>query len=1043
MALYQAENLPPADEAGHSDPYVQVYDPANPDVKTEVCNDTNNPIFYEVKEFTYSAHATSRGIDLAAAPPIMLNIYDFDDGLLDATDDLIGRAVISLADVPELSFDDEIPYPAWYPVKAHYDDEYHHETGASILVSVQIRELDAQYALPAEAIVLNAPPPQIGNQLMRMPNLHMEEFKCEVIVLGLRDLVSTGLMNVNKAYIKFALKSLLPVSQANAVDNIQTEPNAKGPDPIIRTTLQFEVQLPNDPTFLPRMTCEVFDQLFMGGVGQPRIGVFTLKFGEVVTEMREKIDNDIRMAQQLTKTVEKVKNRIKGQPSDQRQRAAEICGSLSASQHDQLSAVTDAEKIGLALLKKLEADGLQLPTSNALKKKGKGKAGGRAQAKKEKKDGASAPAAPALMKHGTTDALDDFAKKSTAEQKDEITRAVGGNIRKKVRIAFEADLAVKKRELEQARKEDQSALAGRPGAYGNKVMPLYKYDERLCIDREVDPPPTSLFKAVGYNKKPEDGVKHYRRYYPDELENVKDKNGMPIISSPFIQESIFRAKPVKSGGLLAGLFGGDSGSDFVSLNVGHFKGAVRCVIPAQREAAESALKGELQKLLQQIMAVYEIEQGEKAPIKADLVARLEDQDEATRTASLASIREVIELAGLEKLNIFPMIDDLSFQAQLLKRLNEVQTCKVFLYMIEGFNFAQRDLFSASDPYLKVHCGKSKFNDRDNYQLDTAEPKFFKCYQFKVDFPGSPTLAIEAYDYDDLFGDDLIGITKIDLDDRFYSQTWLAIEDKPIEYRDLYEESSTITQGVVKLWVEIHDADSHEAAAEPLKIDSEPVLEYECRVVIWKTRDIEMMDAEGTSDVFIRIFFDTEEDQTTDTHWRCQNGTASFNYRLKFPLKSPRAEGYTLTLQAWDKDIIASNDLIGSCALPIDYLMEDATLTDTPRYINVKYFEEYMKDQLVQLRSPLAQEIEFDSEEKDRFWVPVHRLDQEKDATVKAGEVQISVCILPVHHAEKGPQGQGRAEPNSDPFCPPPEGRIKLSVNPFTMFQQLVGPAVRR
>ena len=45
-----------------------------------------------------------------------------------------------------------------------------------------------------------------------MPNLNMAEFKCEVIVLGLRDLVSTGLMNVNKPYIKFAIKSLLPVS---------------------------------------------------------------------------------------------------------------------------------------------------------------------------------------------------------------------------------------------------------------------------------------------------------------------------------------------------------------------------------------------------------------------------------------------------------------------------------------------------------------------------------------------------------------------------------------------------------------------------------------------------------------------------------------------------------------------------------------------------------------------------------------------------------------------------------------------------------------
>ena len=79
-------------------------------------------------------------------------------------------------------------------------------------------------------------------------------------------------------------------------------------------------------------------------------------------------------------------------------------------------------------------------------------------------------------------------------------------------------------------------MAARPGAYGNKVIPIYKYDERLKIDRETDFPPSSIFKAIGFDKNPSDEVKHYRRYYPDELENVRDKNGMPIINSPFISE---------------------------------------------------------------------------------------------------------------------------------------------------------------------------------------------------------------------------------------------------------------------------------------------------------------------------------------------------------------------------------------------------------------------------------------------------------------------------------------------------------------------------
>tara|TARA_B100000780_G_C20652304_1_gene259862 strand:- start:331 stop:474 length:144 start_codon:yes stop_codon:yes gene_type:complete len=46
-------------------------------------------------------------------------------------------------------------------------------------------------------------------------------------------------------------------------------------------------------------------------------------------------------------------------------------------------------------------------------------------------------------------------------------------------------------------------------------------------------------------------------------------------------------------------------------------------------------------------------------------------DAAQSDSALRSIRKVIEDAGLEKLNIFPLIDDIVFQSQLLRKLNEV------------------------------------------------------------------------------------------------------------------------------------------------------------------------------------------------------------------------------------------------------------------------------------------------------------------------------------------------------------------------------------
>jgi len=152
--------------------------------------------------------------------------------------------------------------------------------------------------------------------------------------------------------------------------------------------------------------------------------------------------------------------------------------------------------------------------------------------------------------------------------------------------------------------------------------------------------------------------------------------------------------------------------------------------------------------------------------------------------------------------VYQHISNLLFESQLATRLNSVSKCKVRLYLLEGFNFAQRDAFSPSDPYLFIQCGKTEFNEQKNYQLDTSSPKFYKCYDFITDFPGAPVVEISAYDYDDFFGDELIGKSMLELDDRYFSRQWCAIERKPIEYRDLFHSSSTISQGVVKMWVEI-------------------------------------------------------------------------------------------------------------------------------------------------------------------------------------------------------------------------------------------------
>jgi len=197
--------------------------------------------------------------------------------------------------------------------------------------------------------------------------------------------------------------------------------------------------------------------------------------------------------------------------------------------------------------------------------------------------------------------------------------------------------------------------------------------------------------------------------------------------------------------------------------------------------------------------------------------------------------------------------------EILKRALLAQTkCIVRLYMISAFDLSSRDNGSPSDPYLYLKCNNTVYNERDNYVLDDANPKFNKYYDFEGTFPGCSPIRIDVYDYDDIFGDDLIGTSILDLEDRYFSMEWQALEDKPIEYRQIYHSSTSLSQGVVKCWVEINPLTSPEEV-KVWDISEKPPFELEVRICVFNAIEMKIMDWEGTSDVFFRGFFDSKED----------------------------------------------------------------------------------------------------------------------------------------------------------------------------------------
>lgn len=214
---------------------------------------------------------------------------------------------------------------------------------------------------------------------------------------------------------------------------------------------------------------------------------------------------------------------------------------------------------------------------------------------------------------------------------------------------------------------------------------------------------------------------------------------------------------------------------------------------------------------------------------------------------------------IEHLNITKYLTDLQSDVILKTMLNSQEKCIVRLYVLDAFNLSSRDNGSPSDPYLYITCNDTIINERDEYQLDEANPKFFKSYDFEGLFPGCSPLEIFIYDYDEIFGDDLIGKTVIDLEDRFFTLDWRGLKDKPVEYRQIYHQSSMIEQGQIKLWVEIHPALTSKEDMKLWDISEKPAEDFEIRICVFNCKDVKMMDFEGTSDVYCRGFFDSKED----------------------------------------------------------------------------------------------------------------------------------------------------------------------------------------
>jgi Ca2+-dependent lipid-binding protein len=95
--------------------------------------------------------------------------------------------------------------------------------------------------------------------------------------------------------------------------------------------------------------------------------------------------------------------------------------------------------------------------------------------------------------------------------------------------------------------------------------------------------------------------------------------------------------------------------------------------------------------------------------------------------------------------------------------------------------------NTSDPFLIIKLGSKAITDKESLRPKTNNPGFFRSYDIPTTIPGDATLTIEVWDDDGFDFPDMIGSTKIDIENRYFNKEWIDKypAKKPIEERTLF------------------------------------------------------------------------------------------------------------------------------------------------------------------------------------------------------------------------------------------------------------------
>ncbi|XP_054735180.1 otoferlin isoform X2 [Anastrepha obliqua] len=113
-----------------------------------------------------------------------------------------------------------------------------------------------------------------------------------------------------------------------------------------------------------------------------------------------------------------------------------------------------------------------------------------------------------------------------------------------------------------------------------------------------------------------------------------------------------------------------------------------------------------------------------------------------------------------------------YQAEL-HTLTDLTKIIVRIYVVQGVQLRPHDKNSKSDAYVKLQLAGKTIANRAHYVPNESNPIFGKCFQMEGVLPRDNMLEISVFDRN-MFADDYIGSTFIDLEDRWRSRHRAAV-----------------------------------------------------------------------------------------------------------------------------------------------------------------------------------------------------------------------------------------------------------------------------